>query len=639
MSQDLGNGLSENDASLLKKYFSSWPKTSFKKVVQMPSTNDIEAILRSYTHGKLIEALQLAREFTEKFPNHAFGWKALGTIYENTQQFTESLVPLQNAIALDPHDIETKRTLGNSYFGLGNSSKAEACYREVISLAPDHAESYINLGQLLRQQNRFHESVIAFKTAIKIRPDNPDAHNDLGRSLIGCFDLEAAECAFRQATRLKPEFDNAHSNLGNVLHELGRLAEAESAHRNAIRLSPAFADAHSNLGNVLRDMGRMAEAEESCRTAISIKSDFADAYSNLGDILQQQGRMVEAKDNYLKAIRLAPNSAPTHWNFSHLLLTVGDYCEGWKLYEWRWYLNNANRSIKRDYAVPRWWGNTSIVGQTILIYPEQGIGDSIQCARYIPLLVERGAKVILEAPAQLVSVMQTLPCPVTVIASGETSPAFDLHCPIMSLPLAFKTTVETIPLNIPYLFANKERANRWTAKMVTERSLKVGLVWSGGLRLDQPQTWATNRRRNIPLELLAPLNLPGIKFYSLQKGDEAVEQLKALNAFNWPGPPIIDFTDEIKNFADTAALLEHLDLVISVDTSTAHLAAAMGKPVWLLNRFDTCWRWFLERTDSPWYPTVRIFRQPSLGDWETVIKNVSTELSQLIKARPESCRQ
>ena len=601
-------------------------KNRLLQPASLPSDREIETIVSAYTRGEFIEAERLAKEMTDRLPKQIFGWKALGILYANMQRYDQSLFCLHRAISLGVPDVELFRQMANVYLHLGRGSEAEAGYNSALSLNPDLADVQRGLGAALLLQGRLSEASVCYIKAASLEPMNPENQNELGRVLIRLGRKTEAERAFREAIRINPAFTWAHSNLGNVLHELGRLNEAAYAHREALRLSPDFADAYSNLGNVLRDQGRFAEAEASYRMAVKINPRFANAQSNLGNVLQDLGRTDEAASCYHEAMRSDPNQSSVQWNLSQLLLTTGDYRLGWELYEERWKTPGMT-GHQRRYDQTLWHGDTSLTGKRILIYPEQGMGDEIQGVRYVPLLVHRGAEVILEVSKPLVSIMRTLPCAVTVVPSGQPLPAFDVYCPIMSLPLAFKTTVETIPATIPYLFAEPDKVKVWAARVGTGKMLRVGLVWSGGIRLEAS---AVNKRRNIPLALLSSLNLPGVTFYSLQKGDEAEAQLKKLQASAWDGPSIIDFTEELKDFSDTAALIENLDLVISVDTSTAHLAAGMGKPVWLLNRFDTCWRWFRERTDSPWYPTVRIFRQPAPGDWTGVITEVRGALTVLL---------
>jgi len=300
--------------------------------------------------------------------------------------------------------------------------------------------------------------------------------------------------------------------------------------------------------------------------------------------------------------------------------------------EWRWQDSDGVGRNRRDFAQPLWHGRESLAGRTIVLHAEQGLGDTLQFCRYASLVADLGARVILEAPAVLVSLLASLSGVAQIVARGDPLPAADFHCPLLTLPLAFNTTLENIPADVPYLRADPARIRHWRERLGERRQLRVGLAWSGGFRPNQPDLWSVNRRRNVPLAELAPLRHAQIEFVSLQKGEPAASELRDLLARNWRGPRLVDFTDELEDFADTAALVENLDLVISVDTSVAHLAGALGKSVWVMNRFDSCWRWLIDRSDSPWYPTLRLYRQANPGDWRAVVRNVASDLGQLAAA-------
>jgi hypothetical protein len=271
-------------------------------------------------------------------------------------------------------------------------------------------------------------------------------------------------------------------------------------------------------------------------------------------------------------------------------------------------------------------GVESLVNKTILIYSEQGLGDTIQFCRYLKKVADLGGKVIFETQDSLIKTLSNIEGVSQVIPSGTTPPAFDFYCPLLSLPLALNTTVENIPNKVPYIRPDLTKVAYWQEKLGDKKNLRVGLVWSGGFRPDQPEVWDVNERRNIPLSILKKIGLPGIDFYSLQKGTDAENQLANIKESSANDFDIVDFTKELNDYSDTAAFIDNLDLVISVDTSVAHMAGALGKPVWILNRYDTDWRWFVDRSDSPWYPTAKIFNQPSYGDWDSVVKNIKQSL-------------
>lgn len=481
---------------------------------------------------------------------------------------------------------------GLRYHRAGDLQQAEACYRQALTFDPAHADSLHFLG------------LIAFQ--------------------IGRYDLAVAQIG--TAIKLRPQAAHYHCNLANALFHQARLDEAEAAYREALRLAPNDPIAHNNLGNVLRAAGQLDRAEGSYRTALRLKPDFPDAHNGLGVNLSSLGRYAEAEACYREAVRLAPDYAEAHYNIAGTLLLAGRFDEAWPEFEWRWKVTE-DRLSARDFAQPIWQGE-DISGKVILLHAEQGLGDTLQFCRYAPLVAARGAGVVLEIQPPLQGLLSTLAGVENLVMQGDPLPQFDLHCPLMSLPRAFGTKLETIPAEVPYLKADPVLVARWSDRVSGFDGLRVGLVWAGNPRRFSAELSAVDRRRSIALEQFAPLAaLPGLVLISLQKGEAAAEIDSAP-----PGLVIHDWTHELDNFADTAALIDTLDLVISVDTSVAHLAGALGRPVWLLNRFDTCWRWLLEREDSPWYPGLRQFRQPRPGDWDSVLEKVGVALKQSIQA-------
>jgi TPR repeat/Glycosyltransferase family 9 (heptosyltransferase)/Tetratricopeptide repeat len=385
----------------------------------------------------------------------------------------------------------------------------------------------------------------------------------------------------------------------------------------AVDLEPDFPEGYNNLGTVFGEQARQPEAIACYRRAIDLQPDFPEAHNNLGTALRAQQRMDEAVASYRQAIGLHPDYAEAHSNLGMALLARGDMAAGWEEYEWRWKTPHTIKA-RRDFAQPQWRGEPA-EGRTLLIHAEQGLGDTLQFCRYAPLAAAAGLRVILEVPRPLVRLVRGLRGVDRVVVRGEALPAFDLHCPMLSMPLALGTTVETIPGAVPYLHADAAQAAAWQARLgaMANPGPRIGLVWAGSSRSHSPTGAALDRRRSIAADRLAPLfEQPGPHFFSLQKDGP-------------PAPahfPLTDVMHEMGDFADTAALVANLDLMISVDTSVAHLAAALGKPVWLLDRFDPCWRWLIGRRDSPWYPTLRLYRQPHPGDWDSVLAEVARDL-------------
>ncbi len=328
-----------------------------------------------------------------------------------------------------------------------------------------------------------------------------------------------------------------------------------------------------------------------------------------------------------RAFALKSDFAEARANRAPIFLLRGDWARGWSDYEWRWKVDNdAIRRQRRDFTQPNLTGKQPVAGQRVLLVAAQGLGDTLQFCRYAPLLARLGATVILQVPASLAELLRTLEGVAAVYTEAEPLPAFDTHCRITSLPNVFRTTMATIPTSIPYLRISADKDAKWQSKLGERVRRRVGLVWSGLSRPNEQEGWSVLNHRIIPLMALAGLRHPDVDFYSLQKGQPAESELAQVRSARWDGPDIIDRTAELHDFADTAALIAQLDLVISVDTSTAHLAGALGKPVWILLCFDSCWRWLRERTDSPWYPSARLYRQPSPGDWDGVVGQLRQDL-------------
>lgn len=420
-------------------------------------------------------------------------------------------------------------------------------------------------------------------------------------------------------------FADAFYNRGVVLQRLGRRQEALASYERAIAIAPGDFQACNNCATLHAELGQLDAALPFLDRAVAINPGFAQAWYNRGAVLAERTALADAGRSYEQAIALEPGYAQAHWNLGLCLLQSGDFERGWREFEWRW--ENPDLGIRRRELVqPLWLGETSLQGRTILLQCEQGLGDTLQFCRYAGRVNALGARVVIEAQAPLVALLAGLDGVAEVVAQGDALPEFDVRCPLLSLPLAFKTTVQTIPVHAAYLASDFAKAERWKKRLMLDARIAVGLVWSGGFRPELPDTWATNERRNMHPRHLAGLDLPGVRFYSLQKGELAISQLSELRSSGWRGPDLIDFTEELHDFSDTAALVANLDLIISVDTAVAHLAGAMGKPVWLLNRYDNCWRWLVGRDDSPWYPSMKIFRQAQAGDWDGVIDTVRENL-------------
>ena len=507
----------------------------------------------------------------------------------------------------------------------GQLAQAELIYRQILTKDPRHAGSLHSLGGIALQTGHSEAAIDLIRKAIALNRHNPAFHCDLGTALQHHGKSDEAAKSYRQALALKPDHAEALQYLGNVFLDHGKLDDAAKAYRRALALKPDYAQAHYNLGVLLSRDDRPDEALACFRRALDLKPDYAEALNARGLVLYERGELAKAKVCYRNALDLKPDFPEAHFNHGLVLLLEGKLRQGWEEFEWRW----RSKGTRRRYPDRQQWDGGDLNGRTILLHSEQGFRDSLQFVRYAPLVARLGATVLLEVRKSLVALFSEMNGVSGVFAQGDTIPPFDTHCPFMSLPLALATTLDTIPGHTPYLRADAGRAAAWRRRSKALPGLRVGLVWAGNPRPFQPGAHAIDRRRSITLDHFAGFAaLEGVSFVSLQKG-EAASQTKAPPA----GLTIHDWTDELNDFADTAALVDTLDLVIGVDTSVIHLVGALAKPVWLLNRFDTCWRWLLERDDSPWYPTLRQFRQRSPGDWTDVLSTVYVELRSAIAAR------
>jgi len=596
--------------------------------------------LQHHQAGQLAAAEALCRQILAVEPGQVDSLHLLGVIAAQTGRSDLAVDLIGRAIALKPHDPEALSNLGNALRDRGDLDEAISAYRQAIGLKPDFSQAHHNLGLTLKDKGQLDEAIAASRQAIVLSPDFSLAYINLGNALHDKGQLDEAISAFRQAIDVKPDLPEAYSNLGNALYYKGQLDEAIAACRQALVLRSDFPEARSNLGNALRDKGQVDEAISAYRQAIDLKPGFPDAHSNLGVALFDKGQLDEAIAAHRQAIALKPNFPAAHFALALALLAQGDFIRGWEEYEWRWQLREGGPS-PRNFPQPHWDGSP-LHGRTILLHAEQGFGDTFQFIRYAPLVAQRGGRVIVECQPGFGALLASVAGTAQIVTCGEPLPAFDVHCPLMSLPWAFGTQLETIPADVPYLRTDATKVARWQERLARESTspgpteplrselLKVGLVWAGGSRPQQLNANRIDRRRSMHLSQFAPLaEVPGVMFVSLQKGGPAEQALTPPR-----GLRLLDWTAELQDFSDTAALVESLDLIISVDTAVAHLAGALGKPVWVINRFDSCWRWLRDRVDTPWYPTMRLFRQARPGDWGPVMELVAGALREASTSQP-----
>jgi Tfp pilus assembly protein PilF len=470
-----------------------------------------------------------------------------------------------------------------------------------------------------------------YRKVVAIDPANLPAINRLGAFAGENGELSTAVRQFRHSLRIDPNQPDAWFNLGVAQSRLGRSQEALAAFDCMIGLSPLSGPGHMQRGATLARLCRYQDAVAAFDEARRLMPNDLVTAIHRGLALQWCRQYDQAFSEFDRAILLNPEFAEAWVSKALLLMMLDDLPAGLPLFEWRWRMSTRRASpsrVARVAARPVWLGETGIAGKTLLIYLEQGLGDVIQFCRYAPLAAKAGARVIVEVQPSLTALMATLPSVSQVVSEQDPLPDHDLCIPMMSLPLAFRTTIDTIPSDVPYLHADAGRASEWKTRLSGLRGRRIGLAWGAGSRLGDSELVALEHQKTLPLNALAPLaSVPGCEFVSLQLGAAAAQ------AVSPPAGMIVhDLTADIRDFADTAALMDNLDLVISVCTSTVHLAGALGKPVWLLNRFNTDWRWFLNRDRSPWYPSMRIFRQPQPGDWDSVVRSVTEALRMFVAA-------
>jgi Flp pilus assembly protein TadD len=492
---------------------------------------------------------------------------------------------------------------------VGRYDEALAALQRAIALNPAAAVYRVNLGAVYDTMNRPTEAVACYEEADRLQPGDAKCHSNWANALLKLGRAEEAEAHCRHAVRLQPDSPEAYNNLGNVLQDLGRLDEAVTCYRQALHLRPGSAEAYTNLGNALKNLGRLDEAAESMQTALRLKPHWPEGQVNWGAALAEQGKRDEALALYDQALRLAPHCAIAHHNRALLWLLRGDFAHGWPEYEWRWQARNLTRP---SFPQPCWDGS-ALQGRTILLYAEQGLGDTIQFARYAPLVKERGGRVVLQCQPSLLTLLST--CPGIDFLVAHEVYAFDVQAPLLSLPGIFNTTLETIPARVPYLAADPEQVRRWRTELERCPGFRIGITWQGDRR------HRNDLRRSVALAQFAPLaELEGVRLVSLQVGP-GTEQLAEAG----PRLGVIDLASrfDCSSFTDAAAVVKGLDLVVTVDTALAHLAGALGVPVWVALPFAPDWRWLLGREDSPWYPTMRLFRHRRPGDWDDVFARIA----------------
>jgi tetratricopeptide (TPR) repeat protein len=604
------------------------------------------ALHKLQRHPEALDSFATALQQQPDFAEASFNQ---GNVLMDMQRLEQALVCFDRAIALNPGYIKAHYNRSDALKALQRYAEALDSYGSVIALQPDFAEAWSNRAEVLRLLGRAAEAITSHDRAIALNPTAAGAYFSRGLTLHSLQRLDEALAdhdraialnlqdaqlycsrgvilsqllrlpqaikSLQQAVVLKADYAEAWFNQGNVHNEAHNLEAALASFDRAVAIRPDYAEAWVNRGNVFKDMGSQQQALHSYQQALLRNPDSAEFLTNCGLVLQDMLRLDEALAYFDQAIALNPGYAEAGWNKALLKLLSGDYAQGFQLYENRWRIQPFLQQA-RQYPQPLWTGQNAVAGKKLLIYPEQGLGDFIQFCRYIPMLAQLGVEILLEAPQPLYGLLGSLHAGFKLLKAGHTVTDFDYHCPLLTLPLAFKTELPTIPADIPYLTADSQRQQYWRQQLGPKSRPRVGLVCSGG-RLHK-----RDHQRSIPLREFVDLLALPVEFHSLQQ--ELRDEDQAWLSTN---PQLSLHQHTLTDFADTAALIVELDLVISVDTSVAHLAGALGKPLWMLLPHAPDFRWLLNRTDSPWYPTATLFRQAQPDDWVGVLREVIATLS------------
>lgn len=571
-------------------------------------------------------AIELDNNFTQAHIN-------LGGVYLDQGNLHNALVLFGKAVELEPQNPRARRELSNTLIAhalqdqdKGDITAAIEWLDRACKADSRNSEAFQHLAQLHYQNGHISRAKQAYLEGLQDNPLNADMYYNLGVLARQENNPSEAVGRFQQAITVDKQHSGAHYNLANTYKELGQWDEALKHYDLAIEADKDYWPSYVNKAIVQQGLGEFEQSLATLQTADALHPNDFQIHNNMGMTLQSLRRADEAIAHYDQAIALEPANPEPYWNKSLALLLKGDYTQGWQLYEKRWELKNQKLGTKPSFAQAQWRGE-SLKGKTILLTSEQGLGDSIQFIRYAQPLSELGAKVIVQCPNSLISLFKTVPGITTVHGPDDTLPTFDTYSPLMSVPKNIGTTLKTIPQSVPYCEIDSAKIEDWSDRLRTVTGFRVGIAWAGNPRRHDVDNNLIDSRRSCSLKDFKTLStVPGVTLISLQKGEASMQTIVDNGGVN-----IVDETNALNDFSDTGALIENLDLVISVDTSVVHLAGALNKPVWVLSRFDGCWRWLLERDDSPWYPSLRLFRQTTPGDWQSLMTEVGHALSQYIK--------
>jgi tetratricopeptide (TPR) repeat protein len=580
----------------------------------------LDQAISAQQKGNLSEAEALFRRVLADDGRNFHALHRLGVVRAMQGNFLESEKMLREALAVDSNSLPCYHYYGMVLARLNRYKDAIEIFNKAILVAPDYAPLYFDRGNCEQALGRFREALASYDTAISLKSDFADAWVGRGNASFKLKRYKDALVAFDKALQLNRSLAGAWLGGGNVFVELNRHEDALAAYGNALALNPHFPHAWVGRGNVFFETKRYDDAFAAYNQALISNSGFADAWRGRGNVLRSLGRYDEALAAYDTALTLRPDFGDVRFDKAGIRLSRGDYEQGWQEYESRWDTQQL-AGVRRSFAQPLWLGDTPLANKTILLHAEQGLGDTLFACRYVPMVAALGAKVIVEVQPPLVSLLRSLDGVSTLVGQGEKLPDFNVQCPLMSLPLAFKTRIETIPAKVPYLSAQTALSAKWRSRL-GQVGPKIGVAWAGN------PDFRKDRDRSISLTNILPIfSVEGARYFSLQKelrsGDE--ESMRSL-------PQLVQLGAEIADLENTAAIIASLDLIITVDSSLAHLAGALGKPVWILLARNPDWRWLLDRSDSPWYPTARLYRQIKDGDWSTVVDQIRAQLQTVLRS-------
>lgn len=586
-----------------------------------PPQEVIEGLIKLFNQKEFSYLIDQAESVTKEYPNAFMVWNIIGAANKNLGKLTDASKSFKKAIKLKPNFAEGFNNLALTQKDLGNFSEALESSKQALFLKPDSYLFHTNKGIILQKLGKLDESIKSYKRALTLNPKYDEAYYNLGITFKNQGKLEEALLYFNKTLLFNPKHILAYTTSASVFKELDKLDEAIEACKKVLSLNSKHHEAYNNLGGLLTYKGKLNEAKKACKKAISIKPDYAEAYSNLANILQKQGNLKEAIDAYNKAISLKPDYAEAFYNLSFPYNLKGDIEKGLELYEWRLKKVRFSARIPRDRLI--WDGKKSVLNKKFFVYEEQGLGDVIQFCRYLPLLKQKGADVIFKVKPKMHTLLRTLDEDVFFVDKDPDDNSIDFETPLMSLPYLFNTNLNTIPSMTPYLSADHDKIISWK-KRLTKNCFKVGICWQGSKA-------KVDFGRSFPLTLFEDISkLPNVELISLHKG----EGEKQIDDINFDLTVLDnDFDNGEDAFIDTAAVIANCDLIITSDTAIAHLAGSLGCPTWVILKKVPDWRWMLGRNDSPWYPSMKLYRQKKRDNWEEVFKTIKKDLQSFIKLK------